>query len=398
MSQKISREPSRKAFRTTLRKPLRVLAAALALPMLAAPAFALQGRESTQDDWYLACDNTGTCRLAGYHAEPGIGAKDYPEPISVLLTREAGEQSPLQGQVAALPKDESDPVPSKLELHINGQSHGSIALNAAKGTLSPEQVNALVEVLLRGKERNIVFSDGKKQWTLSPKGGGSLLLTMDSFQKRTGKPSALGSPGQNEGPVLQPQPKPEIRVAKLPAGAPQVIEHDDARAPALLEVLRKADAQYLEREGDAGDEPCVYLDAKERAIYLGDDGPKYKKRLDITLYPLAEDAVLAVTLCEDHGAYNASALQVVLDAKHTQVRHVTRMGTLDPEGIYADGVITSVVKVRGVGDCMASSKHVWTGQGFTLAEQTSDGLCRNFAGGVWDMPTFVSTIVPAGGQ
>ena len=49
-------------------------------PLLAAP---LQGFSFAQKDWELACDNTGTCRAAGYSVD---GAE---LPISLLLTSDA---------------------------------------------------------------------------------------------------------------------------------------------------------------------------------------------------------------------------------------------------------------------------------------------------------------------
>ena len=48
---------------------------------LAAPATSV---DFSHDDWTIACDNTRTCRAAGYQAD------DSDPPVSVLLTRKAG--------------------------------------------------------------------------------------------------------------------------------------------------------------------------------------------------------------------------------------------------------------------------------------------------------------------
>ena len=49
------------------------------------PAAPIQGYYTVQGDRELACDNTGTCRAAGYANE-----KDYLEfPVSLLLQRAA---------------------------------------------------------------------------------------------------------------------------------------------------------------------------------------------------------------------------------------------------------------------------------------------------------------------
>jgi hypothetical protein len=47
-----------------------------------APGSFPQGFSFAHKDWELACDNTGTCRAAGYGATMGE--------VSVLLTRNAG--------------------------------------------------------------------------------------------------------------------------------------------------------------------------------------------------------------------------------------------------------------------------------------------------------------------
>ena len=53
---------------------------------------ALQGLYFQHQDWELACDNTGTCRAAGYQSDD-----DFEQPISMLLTRQAGAKSAVQG-------------------------------------------------------------------------------------------------------------------------------------------------------------------------------------------------------------------------------------------------------------------------------------------------------------
>ena len=62
--------------------------------LLAAPiaAFALDGIDFEQGDWQIVCDNSGTCRAAGYQSDEG----DDP-PVSVQFTRKAGEKESVQG-------------------------------------------------------------------------------------------------------------------------------------------------------------------------------------------------------------------------------------------------------------------------------------------------------------
>ena len=79
----------------------RLLLALLPATALAAP---LQGFYDNFDDWDIACDNTGTCRIAGYQEDYGT------HPISVLFTRPAGANAPVQGQIAVAP-DFTDDAP-----------------------------------------------------------------------------------------------------------------------------------------------------------------------------------------------------------------------------------------------------------------------------------------------
>lgn len=291
-----------------------LLVCALALAWSGLPAFALEGKEAFRDDWFMACDNTGTCRVAGYQLEYDPARKIDPAPVSVLLTRAAGEDSAVQAQVSALPKDDRTPVPAALSLRINGKDLGTITLSQAIGTLSASQTEALVAAVREGRQSVIAFRDDKQEWLLSANGGGAMLLAMDSFQKRIGKPSSLASPGPNEGPVLQPQPKPVIKQAPTPAAKADVVETDDARAPALLKLLREADAAMAKRDAD---EVCMFLEEQERAQYLERDAQKFKRALAITVM-----------------------LHAVMDRRLSTVRHSYKIGSFDPEnGGYTNGAI-----------------------------------------------------------
>ena len=55
---------------------------------------ALQGLYFQHKDWELACDNTGICRAAGYQTDD-----DFEQPMSMLLTRQAGVKTAVKGQL-----------------------------------------------------------------------------------------------------------------------------------------------------------------------------------------------------------------------------------------------------------------------------------------------------------
>lgn len=119
------------------------LLAVLPATALAAPP---QGFYQNYQDWDIACDNTGTCRLAGYQAD------ETETPVSILFTRKAGANAAVAGEVSLLPFNDDDRqlarVAARNELMLNGKSLGKLALNKkGQGKLNSAQTNALLEVL-----------------------------------------------------------------------------------------------------------------------------------------------------------------------------------------------------------------------------------------------------------
>ena len=111
---------------------------------LAAPGIALahSGIHFNHGDWELACDNTGTCRAAGYqHDEAPAQA------ITVLLTRDAGAKAAVSARIA-LPNREDNHAPEALSLQLQSddgtaQTHGDIALKPdSKGETRYGDLNA----------------------------------------------------------------------------------------------------------------------------------------------------------------------------------------------------------------------------------------------------------------
>ena len=94
-------------------------------------------------DWELACDNTRTCRAAGYHPED-----DEPN-ATILLTRAAGPNQAVTVQLQ-LADDERHPAPDQLTMTVDGHSlgtvrialrtHGEALKQAAAGDVGSERV------------------------------------------------------------------------------------------------------------------------------------------------------------------------------------------------------------------------------------------------------------------
>ncbi|KQV51276.1 MULTISPECIES: DUF1176 domain-containing protein [unclassified Duganella] len=126
-----------------------IFALATALLPLYAIAFSPSGLYFAHKEWELACDNTGTCRAAGYGGDriDGLSA-------SVLLTRQAGASQQVNGQFMLAHADMNDakerlPAKFKLELWINDTAAGSLEFvkETMVAELSQAQVAALLDAL-----------------------------------------------------------------------------------------------------------------------------------------------------------------------------------------------------------------------------------------------------------
>jgi hypothetical protein len=329
-----------------------LIAALLPLPALAA---APAGLHFTHHDWEVACDNTRTCRAAGYQSEETAAPA-----VSVLLERKAGANQPVTGTLRIGDYDEDAPAPqTALAMKIDGRPLGQVRLdpNSMTAPLAAPQTAALLTAL--GGSGQVTWSDGTQVWTLSGKGATAVLLKMDEFQGRLGTSGALlRKGGKAEHAVLPALAAPKVSPA--PAGETDVALAPPARASLLRELLGKA---------AAGD--CTEAQ-KEELVAL----------------QLTPDKLLVSMPCW-MAAYNTgSAYWVTNRAAPWSPVLVTANGT-----DFAAGVISSAQKGRGLGDCWSSEEWTWDGRRFVLTKSATTGMCRMVApGGAWDLPTYVARV------
>lgn len=169
------------------------------------PADQGEGFHFSHHDWELACDNTRTCRAAGYHAD------EDELKVSVLLTRAAGAGAPVQGQVM-LGQYGDDPVMDALPasftltLNIDEKRVGSVRMSkdTPHSPLPPHMTGALLKAL--AKRSVIEFAHDADRWRLSDHGAAAALLKMDEFQGRIGTPGALLRKGGQSEDTVRPNP------------------------------------------------------------------------------------------------------------------------------------------------------------------------------------------------
>ena len=334
----------------------------LTLLPVAAMATSIKGIGNYQD-CDLVCDNTGTCRMAGYQDESS-------DPVSILFIRAAGENAAVEGKFTILPFGEADrdvQVGQDIEIWLNGKSLGTVKhiSDDAPDKLTEEQTKALLSGLK--KESEIRLTYGKTTLKVSDKGAAAAMLKMDEFQQRLNTPSALIRQGQEKHAVLAPKAEPKIDAVSVNNRKTIELKHGEKQYDNVIALLRKA------HDG------CVDEDLESQ---------------DITIYPLTHNKVLAEALCV-RGAYQSTNYYAVLDDKLSNVEQVlaeqyNEAGYDEKQG-YA--YVRGSYKGRALGDCWSGQDAVWNGKIFIRTSEWTTGSCKGLPGGTWQLPIFVSNVI-----
>lgn len=340
-------------------KTLGMSLTALALCAGSAGALAAQGVSFSYKNWEVVCDNTLTCRAAGYGAEEGAGG-------SVLLTREAGPNSAVQGRVMLADIEENDsPETVDLSLFIDNQPYGAPAPGPeGDWQLTQQQTDAVINAVKGSGE--VQFRGGKTPFTLSGEGANAVLLKIDDVQGRVNTPGALIKKGNKPESAVPPAPAMPVIVAAPTADAPE--QPLDAPQTSAMRQLLLASTNL---------DDCDKLFPDEQSPAEA-----------ITLTPLDGKHVLLSTLCW-RAAYNQGYGYWVIDASlQGKPQLVTTSGTS-----YLKGIIDMAQKGRGLGDCWSNESWVWDGAQFRLSSNYTTGMCRYLrAGGTWVLPTWVTDV------
>lgn len=343
------------------------LCTALGLLMFSGFSFAesaITGLHFLHKDWELACDNTGTCRAAGYQAEDHLA-----RPVSVLLQRAAGAHAPVSARV----KIDAAHIPAQrkpLQLSMLGRSYGTVALDlrSGEGQLSAAQTKALLKAVQSAQP--VVWTADDAEWALSAAGASAVLLKMDDFQKRVGTPSALARKGmQSNAGVLKMQPLPLVQIKNYQRGIAKRLNVNAAPAQQLAARLKKS----------APKEDCW-------ALYEG----SYLPEDQIAIYPLNRQNVLVEAPCW-RAAYNYGYGYWVMDKALMQTRQFVTASASS----FSEGQIFAAQKGRGIADCGSQDEWAWNGSRFVKTYQAIQAQCKGFTGGAWDMPLLISKVQAA---
>ena len=348
-----------------------LLAGVFAIPGLSLAAGPLSA-EFAHKDWELACDNTGTCRAAGYHA-----GMDGPA-VSLLLVRSAGAGQQVTARIQIGSATDEDKELAKgvatLAIRVDGRNVGTVGLvpGAQGSPLSSVALDALMPALLHAK--SVDWVSGKRTWTLSTAGASAVLLKMDEFQQRIGTVGAIVRKGSKpEDGVLQPVAAPVVIAAPVPKEGKEPVLRPAQRA-ALLQELRKM----------ASVDACGGLHG----------APPDDPEPELEVQRLSGNRLVASVVCELF-AYNRSNMFWVINA----TQPFAPVMVSDTGTFYKNGVISLDQKGRGIGDCWTGEKWTWNGAGFVLTSAFTTGMCKLVAGGgAWELPTYVTTVRQGGVQ
>jgi len=313
-------------------------------------------------DWQLVCDNTRTCRAAGYQSDDSIDS-----PIALVFERKAGPNEPISAELylGSWEGDIEFPDKPTASLHINNRFQGNLSVDMGSAKLTSNQIGELLNSVKRPSK--IEVTSGRFKWTLSDKGSSAVLMKMDEYQRRIGTANAIFKKGpKDDGGVLPPL-KPSVIIA---ASTPGQMPADEQFAKNHYNDLYPALRDSLEEDSVCND-------------YLRD---MKDEKPELAAIRLSENKILIYTLCW-RGAYNVGlGYWVVNSSPPFEATLVTDSGS-----DYADGVIWASHKRRGLGDCGYTDEWTWDGREFIHTEQNQAGLCKGIPGGI-SLPRIVTKV------
>ena len=290
---------------------------------------------------------------------------DGDEEVSMLLTREAGPNTPVSMELQ-FRANEGESAPTEVRLTVGRLVLANIAVEKE---LPKETAAKLLPAM--PDEEEMTLTAGDKQWTLSLAGLKAMLLKMDDKQGRIETPGALIAKGTKpENQVLPPIP---MKTLIVPITPPTTKEDEK-----ILAALKE------------------FLDAEFEASQIANDTHKTERRIE----RLSKDKLL-VSMLIDTAAYNQTVAVWIVNDKPPynpkpaiaggEVYNSTEESVV--EVLQNKGILHSSARGRGMADCWFWASWAWTGKSFEKATESSSGMCRGFIGGTWDLPTFVSKVV-----
>jgi len=319
-----------------------------------------------EGDWAVGCDNLIRCEAIALQPDAvggASGAAGSDESLLLQIVRDGGPAGEVTLRVSGLsqiPPDIALMVDGAPAIRLGGTAGDEAVVRGPSALAAVQAMAGASTIELRPVDRK-----GRMEPVLasfSSAGLAESLRFVDARQGRVGTRSALISRGPEPDTVV-PVPPPRPMVRQMPS--------PDADAAPGLSESELASARKL-----------AVCDAMLMAR-------------DVTeLFPLDGDAALLLLPCEA-GAYNVSAVPLIARGKAgARTLSIARFdfapgftGEPGKPPLVVNalwdarrGVLSSLAKGRGIGDCGASEDYVWDGTLFRLIESRAMHVCR----GAWE--------------
>ncbi|UUL81570.1 DUF1176 domain-containing protein [Sphingomonas qomolangmaensis] len=327
--------PANEAAVSNVAEPPAVAAPQVAAPT-APPAATTPGELKTFGDWAVGCDNLRNCQAVALAPEDGVG--DWPA-FLLSIERDAG----AEGAIRVTLSGQSEATPP-VRIAIDGKQ-------VAEGGPGFAGADAAAIATAIAGGRSAVVRAGRETAINSLGGASAALRYIDAQQGRADTAGALVAKGA--GPDRSVAAAAPVIRAIAPAGTAATL------TPAVEAELRKI-------------AECGIAD-------FVDDVPRAET------HALGGGTTLVLLPC-DQGAYNAIAALFVIGADGKPVPAKLDADTgMSPEAQpvptvvnpdFADGVLSTYAKGRGLGDCGTTQSFVWDGQRLRMTEMAAMSECR----------------------
>lgn len=323
----------------------------------------VEGLSFSKDDWQVDCDNTRTCRVTGYDHD--ISADD--SGASIMFVIEPGKDSRIYGFVRTI-QDYKKP----LTLYVNDKNFGQLQADPSFDNDQFILLGTQIDRLLNSKTiSSVELKDQNNILKISANGMTAVFLKIDEFQNRLNTPLALVKKGKQSVDQLKSYVDPPIiKMGKV------------IKDQSVIDLVTKNIAKfypYLEKQFDDKG-------------FGGNCGLSYNASIEdikriIQIHSLNDHQALISHQCWS-AAYNFADLYWLVDKN---LDHVEQVGEATS---FEDGFLGSFMKGRGIGDCLYFESMAWDGEKFQKSGQENTGMCRGAAGGFWDIPNYVTEVIP----
>ena len=317
--------------------------------MLSTQSIAKSSQENvffSHGDWELGCDNTLSCRAAGY-TENVMSNENV---AMVMLSRQAGPATKVENWILLTNNDPSTNAQQKPapEIIIDKTSLGPLEKgDDVSWKMNESQYGAFMAAL--SNKGKITFRDSVSTYTFSSAGSNAVLLKMDEFQGRVGTQGAILSKGERDEskvplpkavPILKKMPVLDTEGHKL--NPDQLVTFKKQLLPAILQGKGSDCSEDLEQE----EWFAAKLDADHTLIYAA---------------------------CWK-GAYNAGNLWYIVSPDLKKI-----IQWIDNSNdTYHDGMIEGVFLGNSAGVSETKSQFLWNGSQFVDAFEDYRGHCAGY--------------------